>query len=183
MRAVGHDDRAAFTVLYDRYWRRLFTVAYNYTRSHETAQEVVQDVFVSVWLKRTETVLLGRVEPYLMRAAKYRIYDLFDKQRSASQYADYAAHHLTTTEDTTEQQIAFQEATALIERELNSLSETTRRIFVLSRFEGLPVAQVAELVSLSPKSVEYHLTKALKQLRMRLSQATAVALFWLTGCW
>lgn len=181
MQAIGQDDRAAFTVLYDRYWRRLFTVAYNYTRSHETAQEVVQEVFLSIWLKRSTLLLTGKVEAYLMRAVKYRIYDQFDKQRSIDQYADYAAQHLAQAEETTEQQIVFQETTSLIEQELNGLPETTRRIFVLSRFEGLPVAQVAELVKLSPKAVEYHLTKALRLLRTRLSQAMLIALAWLIG--
>ena len=181
MQAIRHDDHAAFTVLYDRYWRQLFTTAYNYTRSHEAAQEIVQDVFVYVWTKRATLLISSSVAQYLLSATRYRIYDSFDKQTSASRYADYAAQYQPTAEDTTEQQVAFEETTALIERELEGFSETTRRVFVLSRFEGLPVAQIAELVRLSPKAVEYHLTKALRQLRLRLATLTAVLLIWLIG--
>jgi len=83
LQALKMGDRNAFTQLYDFYWQRLFSVAYNYTRSRETAQELVQDVFMSIWVKREELVVRTNLESYLYGAIRFRLYDLLDKQKSA----------------------------------------------------------------------------------------------------
>lgn len=169
LEALKKGDREAFTQLYDFYWQRLFTVAYNYTRSRDTAQELVQEVFMSIWIKREELVVRTNLESYLYGAIRFRLYDMLDKQKSASLYADYAAYTQSTTEETTEQQMAFSETTALIQQQIDAFPETTRQVFLLSRFEGLSVAQIAENLHLSPKAIEYHITKALRLLRLHLT--------------
>lgn len=176
MQAVATDDRAAFTVFYDRHWARLFTVAYNYTRSRETAQEMVQELFVTVWMKRAELQIRDDFERYLFSAIRHKVYDYHDKQATQTRYAEYATYHLPTAEDTTEQQLSFEETTALINEQVDAFPETTRKVFVLSRFEGLSVVQIADALHLSPKAVEYHITKALRQLRLRLTDVLTLLL-------
>ncbi|RRA98136.1 RNA polymerase sigma-70 factor [Larkinella rosea] len=180
LQALKQGDRNAFTQLYDFYWQRLFTVAYNYTRSRETAQELVQEVFMSLWVKREELVVRTNLESYLYGAIRFRLYDLLDKQKSASLYADYAAYTQTAAEETTEQQLAFAETTALIQQQIDTFPETTRQVFLLSRFEGLSVAQIAENLHLSPKAIEYHITKALRLLRLHLTDICLLLLY--MGC-
>lgn len=69
----------------------------------------------------------------------------------------------------------------LIEQHLTTLGETTRRVFLMSRFEGLTVKQISDSLAITPKAVEYHITKALKTLRIGLGDMSVIALFiWLT---
>jgi RNA polymerase sigma-70 factor (ECF subfamily) len=174
--ALRVGDRGAFTRIYDRFWGKLYAVAYNYTRSREAAQEVVQEVFVGLWLKRERLEIRQSLEKYLYAAVKFQIYDALDKQRSAQRYAEFAAHALPVGEETTAQHVAFAETSELLETQVAAFPETTRRVFVLSRVEGWPVARIAHTLELSPKAVEYHLTKAIKLLRLRLATWLWVAL-------
>ncbi len=177
LQALRNGDRAAFTRIYDRFWQKLYSVAYNYTRRRETAQEVVQEVFVRVWLKRETLEIRESLEKYLYAAVKFQIYNAFDKQRSASRYAEFALHHLPVVEETTEQQLTFDETLALLEQQVAAFPETTRRVFVLSRFEGWPVARIAENLRISPKAVEYHITKALRVMRSKLAETVALLVY------
>lgn len=181
LEALRVGDRGAFTRIYDRFWGKLYAVAYNYTRDREAAQEVVQEVFVGLWLKRERLLIRESLEKYLYAAVKFQIYDALDKQRSARRYAEFAAHAFPTGEETTAEHLAFAETSELLEQQVAAFPETTRRVFVLSRVEGLPVARIAQTLGLSPKAVEYHLTKALKHLRLKLTTWLLVALA--TGWW
>lgn len=175
IQALRGGDRGAFTRIYDRFWGKLYAVAYNYTRDRDVAQEVVQEVFVGLWLKRARLEIRESLEKYLYAAVKFQIYNALDKQRSASRYAEFFVYTMPEGEETTAEQLAFQETTDLLEQQVALFPETTRRVFVLSRFEGLPVVQIAQTLGLSPKAVEYHITKALRQLRLRL--ATGIVVF------
>jgi hypothetical protein len=86
--ALKEGDEKAFERIYNHYWQKLFSVAYNYTRSRETAQEIVQEVFVNLWLHREERTLRSGLQAYLYGAVRNKIYDYFDNKPcgNASRY-------------------------------------------------------------------------------------------------
>ncbi len=67
-----------FAEIYDIFWGKLYSVAYNYFRDKTMAQELVQDVFVNLWVKRAELSCIQDLGAYLFRCMKNRIYDQFD---------------------------------------------------------------------------------------------------------
>lgn len=81
----------------------------------------------------------------------------------------HAVYTQPVASDTTNQQMAYEELNALVEKQLTVLPETTRRVFRLSRVDGFPTPEIAQELQLSGKAVEYHLTKALKHLRLRIT--------------
>lgn len=162
-------DACGFEKIYQHYWSKLFSIAYNYTRSRETSQEIIQEVFVSLWLKRSTLPMPLELTSYLYQAVRHKIYDHFDKKEVRERYAIRLALTEPVTANTTEQEIAYNELHALLDQQIETLPETTRRIFILSRLQGFTIPEIASQLQMPVKTVEYHLTKALKLLRLCLA--------------
>ncbi len=173
LHALQQGDENAFTVLYNEYWDALFGIAYSTPRSKEVAQEIVQDVFLSLWANRNTLNIQTTIKAYLSGAVRHAVFNYFDKQIVRNKYKVNIASKASIATNSTEEQIAFEEIQSLVNRELECLPETTRIIFILSRFRGFTVSEISTQLSLSGKAVEYHLTKALKYLRPKLADYTS----------
>lgn len=178
--ALRAGSEVVFEQLYNRYWAKLFSVAYNYTRSRETAQEIVQEVFVGIWQHRSTLKIESSLKAYLLGAVRYKVYDYYDKQAVRERHTQYLVQQ-SHKASFTEEEVYFNELQAMLTQEIEALPETTRRVFVLSRFDDFSVSQIARELHLSGKAVEYHLTKALKHLRFRLTKLLVLGLWLLAG--
>jgi RNA polymerase sigma-70 factor (family 1) len=163
-------DEKAFTLIYHAYWKILFSVAYTTTKSREVAQELVQEVFVSLWVNRNNTTIQTNLKAYLCGAVRYKVFDYYDKQKVRERYKTRVAQEISLVINSTEETIAFDEISSLVDQQIKTLPETTRQIFILSRIKGFSIPEIAKELSLSGKTVEYHLTKALKHLRLHLTE-------------
>jgi RNA polymerase sigma-70 factor (family 1) len=168
--SLRRGEENGFEKIYNYYWSKLFSVAYNYLRSREMAQEIVQEIFVSLWLRRETLPANLDLKSYLFQAVRHKIYDHFDKQTVREQYAAYFILNEPASANTTEQQLAFNELNAILDQQIEVLPETTRKVFVLSRVKGFSIPEIAQELQLSIKTVEYHLCKALKHLRFQLTE-------------
>ena len=171
------DAEKAFECLYNQLWEKLYSVSFNYVREKAAAQEIVQDVFLNLWEKRKRLYDVQDIGAFAMRAVKNRIYDHFDKKAIQDLYLLRAAQTMSKPVNTTQQQVEYNETFKLIDTEIDKLPETTKKIFRLSRFDRFTNEEIASTLKLSVKSVEYHITQALKQLRLTMGYiGTVVAL-------
>lgn len=162
------DDQEAMRAIYDRYWDKLLAVAVNRLGIEQEAEECVQDVFLSLWKRREGLVLKHELSTYLWVAVKYQVINRLDKR--------YAKRNLKTTELKDEFSIPSPEA-HLLEKELlkkisatvDSLPEKCKMIYRMSREEGKSNKEIAAELKLSEKTVEGHVTRALKDIRTNLS--------------
>jgi RNA polymerase sigma-70 factor (family 1) len=141
----------------------------------------VQEIFVSLWLKRATLPANLDLKSYLFQAVRFKIYDYLDKQSVREQYATYFALHEPASANLTEQQLAFDELNTLLDQQIEVLPETTRKIFIMSRVKGFSIPEIAQELHLSIKTVEYHLSKALKHLRFQLTELLFL-LIWVGYC-
>jgi len=162
-------DEYAFTEIYNRYWDKLFTVAANKLRELDEAEEIVQDIFVSLWKRREDLADINSLSAYLSVSVKYRIIKLLDKQAQQQKYTDYTQYVKTLTDDSTQQWLEFEELRTRLAGFVADLPEKCRLVYQLSRDSGFSHKKIAEELSISEKTVEAHLSKALKTLRTRLS--------------
>jgi len=159
-----------FERIYNSLWRKLYGVAYNYFRDKATAQEIIQEVFVNLWLRREHVSEINDLEAYLFRSVKNKIYDQFDKIATEEKLQKHLSLQLTEETNETKEEIEYTETLNLINHEIDRLPDTTKTIFRLSRFDRYSNEEIAGRLHLSGKAVEYHITRALKRLRLRLNQ-------------
>jgi RNA polymerase sigma-70 factor (family 1) len=157
-----------FAEIYQVFWKKLYCVGYNLLRDKALAQELVQDVFVKLWMNRNEIRHIENAEAYLLRALRNKIYDHFDS------VACRKKHHKLALEDFSEEYhavddiVVFNEGMSVIGEELKKMPKKTQMVFRLSKFHRYTNEEIAAKTQLSSKAVEYHITQAIKKLRIRL---------------
>ena len=163
--ALRAGDEQAFAVIYKRYWYHLYSAAYSKLQSHEAAEEIVQDLLVTLWEKRS-VLLITNLGHYLNVSLKNRCIDHIRRNTTKEKYWQYIQSYFPVMN--VEEEVIANELEDALEKGIEELPEKSRVIFKLNRFEGLSNSEIASKVKLSEKSVEYHITKSLKQLRKYL---------------
>ncbi len=161
-------DAAALSMLYDRYWEDMSLYVLKITQSYEDAADIVQDIFITLWKRRSDLAIRGALRPYLMTAVRNRsiryIQNNMNQQRFLSglsahykQLAPAAGHdrHLEARE--LEEQL-----TSVVSR----LPSRMREVFILSRKENLTNKEIAARLNIAETTVKKQVSNALKVLRI-----------------
>lgn len=164
--AQGHEG--AFAEIYRRYGLSLLEQAGHKTGSREAAEEIVQDLFTALWQRRTNAASIQKLPEYLGTAVKFRVINLIKNRYTHEGYAAYSRSVATEADHRTEDDLAATDLAGALHAGLTHLPSHTREIFQLSRFEHQTVPEIAGRLKLTPKAVEYHITRALKLLRVSL---------------
>lgn len=162
---LKNEDRKAFTVLYDRYWERMTAKAFSAIGSPIDAEEIVQDAFVDLWEQRKSIVLRYSFNTYLSAIVKYKIYAKLVEFKKSKGSGRVNIEDMEFVDDSTQQNLQFDDLRLHIESAMNVLPEKCRLIFHLSRFRELSNEEIAQSLNISKKTVEAHITKALKTLK------------------
>ena len=160
-------DQHAFEALYRRYWRKLYQLAYRKLRNRELAEELVQELFMSLWLKREKLKLHSSVAAYLGMAVRYMIIKFFQKERVHHQYEQSTPPPIQFA-NTTEDDVHLHDLQVMIEDGINKLPQKCREVFLLSRHENLSQKEISIQLNISEKTVENHIGKALRLIRLSL---------------
>ena len=164
--AKSDDD--AFTEIYNRYWDKLFSVAANKLNNFSEAEEVVQDIFLDLWKRRIELNITTCLNAYLATAVKYKVINILAKRNQQLRFAKQAAITNNSADISTEQWLSFQELKERLSKGVAALPEKCGLVFQLSRDKGLSQKKIASQLGISEKTVEAHLSKAVRTLRTEL---------------
>jgi len=167
-------DRGSFTILYKRYWYKLFLIANRRLHDKEASEELIQEIFVKLWENR-ETLQIACIENYLVGAVRYSVIDHVRKEMVRNKYINHYKTFVGQEDSETEQIVAVNDLTNTIEAGLRFLPEKSQEIFKLSRMESWPVSKIADHLQLSEKGVEYHITKTIRTLKLYLRDFVAIA--------
>lgn len=172
---AGSED--VFTIIYKKYWYKMFLVAYRKLQHKQIAEELVQDIFTRLWKERNDLRIVS-LDYYLFSAVRYEVIDQIRTQGAQSRYLDYYQAFSTFEDCNTENTIAYNDLNRAMDKSLAILPEKSQEIFKLSRLENWPVNRIASHFKLSEKAVEYHITKATKSLRVHLKDALISLFIW-----
>lgn len=161
-------DGGAFEEIYRRYFNKLLRTAQFKIQSKEIAEELLQDLFISLWEKR-DKIVIDNLEAYLSTSLKYLIINHIRRQILQDRFIEYAANKNEPAE-TVDESIAFNELSVAIEKSIEKLPEKTRQIFTLNRLEYKSVKEISEQLSIPERTVEYHITQGLRTLRVNLKE-------------
>ena len=164
--AIKFDDKRAFDLLFERYWSAMYSTAYNYLRDTEKCQEIVHDIFLSIWQKRKE-YQIEHIKSYLTTATRYHVYKcLKERKASALVYVeDYDDEVNVSNANEAEGKLACLDLETTVEGRLHNLPKRCREIFLLSRKRHMTNDEIAVHFGISKRTVENQLTSALKHLR------------------
>lgn len=164
MSLLQQGDEAAFTELYDRYWQKLYVIAFNRLQDKTAAEDAVHDVFAGLWANRNQ-VRVDNPEHYLAVAVKYTVLNRIKKQIREREKLAGLASLTASVQHSAESTLDYKLVLERVWQEAGKLPERCRLIFYYSREAGLPVKEIARRLHLSPKTVENHLGRALRQLK------------------
>ena len=176
LQALRKGDEQAFAEIYNRYGLQLLEQAFRKVNSREAAEEIVQDLFATLWHKR-ETAEIQKLKEYLSSAIKYRVINLIKNRLTHDGFIAYSRMLASEADYKTEHDLAASDLSGALNRGLAQLPGHTRKIFQLSRMEHQTVPEIAFRLRVSTKTVEYHLTKALKMLRVSLKDFLVLVIF------
>jgi RNA polymerase sigma-70 factor (ECF subfamily) len=160
-------DADAFREIYNRYWKKLYHTALAKTRTQQVTEELVQNIFVSLWEKRT-TTQIDHLESYLVRAIKYQVINYIQSFLVREKHLKAVGDITINEENNSDTQILLYELTLAIHTAIERLPAKTKAVFKLSREENCTIKEIAQLMNLSEKAVEYHITQSLKLMRLHL---------------
>jgi len=161
-------DKTAFAEIYNRYWDKLFSIAGHKLDQLEDAEEVVQNIFISLWNRRATLNITSTLNSYLAVSVKYRVIKVLEKQYHQRKYADSLGKQ-QGLDDSTQEWLEFTELKAQLERLVRELPDKCQLVYRMSREDGFSQKEIAGKLDISEKTVEAHLGKALKTIRSGLN--------------
>lgn len=174
---LREDKLSAFKELYKRYWKKLYGAAYKRLRNKEQCEEIVQELFTNLWVKRHELPLINGVSSYLYTSVTHLVIDHYRKELVRQKYREtFKLVHYQEADNSTEEAILLKDLTETIESEISQLPDKCRSVYELSRKEHKSNKEIAMQMGISEKTVENHLTKALKRLQLGLSHYLVLVL-------
>ena len=165
---VKNNDPAAFELLYNRFWFKLFITAHKRLQSREESEEAVQTLFESLWRNRHKITVRTSLENYLFSAIRYIVLKLlYRRSAGAHPPAGNGAHAFP--DYSTEEAILANDLSLQIDKIVQSLPKKCRNVFELSRYEMKSHREIADILGISEKTVENHITKALRLIKLNLN--------------
>ncbi|MES2808537.1 MAG: RNA polymerase sigma-70 factor [Bacteroidota bacterium] len=173
---MAQDNREAFTQLYQRYWDKIFAVAMHRLDDVNEAEEIVQEIFLSLWARRKNLQLTHGLNTYLSVAVKYKVINHLASRHRRQLQVDELINTSPISHNTTNEWFDEKELRAQLEKTISQLPEKCRIVFLLSRDENKTYAEIAAELNISQKTVEAHMSKALSTLRQSLKVAAPLLL-------
>ncbi len=163
-------NESAFEMIFRTYYQPLCRYAYSFLQDKEEAEEVVQSSFITVWDKRNSLTIETSVKSYLYRMVRNSCLNVIKHEKIKQQHV---AHELAVSEvshESVSQKVHAAELEIKISEAMKTLPEQCRLVFQLSRFEELKYQEIADQLQISVKTVENHMGKALKLMRVQLKE-------------
>lgn len=169
VRLLTNDDEGAFKKIYEAYRNRVYNVAFRYLKCDMQSQEVVQEVFLKLWIKRNDIKVDAPIEAWLFTVAKNNTLNKLKKIATENKAKVYLKYTWKGNEDTTFDRVRNSECSLQINKALKTLSQNQLKVYTLAREENLSHLQIAALLNISPLTVKTHMSRALQHLKLLLA--------------
>jgi len=171
--SLKQGDQTAMEIIYKKHWEHVFDSAYKRIGSEDVAQDITQDIFISLWEKRETLEIRESLTAYLQGSVKYRVINYFRANLTKEKYSEDL---LSLTGNTSAlhptHNLAVREIHQELDQAIAELPEKMRLIFSMSRKQEKSNNEISAELNLSIQTVKNQLTAALKIIRKRLAYLT-----------
>lgn len=172
IKITSNHDLNAFKQIYIYYYERLVQLANSLIKHTEAAEEVVDDVFLKIWLKRESLSTISNLTVYLYVATKNQSLNHISRNQSPNSSLTDLNYEIKDITLNAEEKLISAELLNKINQTIQQMPAQCKLVFKLVKEDGLKYKEVAEILNISVKTVEYHISKALKQIAEKVSANT-----------
>lgn len=167
LQLLAQGSEFAFTQLFDHYRGRIFSVAWRFLKSRALAEEIVQEVFLKIWVRRGEVASILNFEGYLFTMTRNQIFDGVKRIAAETTAKRAFTERLQLVEDT-DHSVIDKQYDELLREAVDHLPPQQKQIFRLAKMEGLSHQAIADQLHISRLTVKTHMAKALQTIRHNL---------------
>lgn len=162
---VSRGDEGAFTHIFNAYRNKIFTVAFKFTESETAAEEIVQDVFLKVWLKRDQLPEIKDFDSWLFIIARNHTFSYLKQIARLGKIEEDLKKNLVMNTPSADARLLEKNYEAILHEAISRLSARQQEVYRLSKEEGLKREEIAQKMGISPETVKIHLGNAMKIIR------------------
>jgi RNA polymerase sigma-70 factor, ECF subfamily len=165
-----------FELLFKEHFKPLCFLAQRYVKDLDMAREIVQESFMSLWVKRESIDSSKSVKPYLSTSVHNKCLNYLRDSKKFDKDLMIAEHLMTETGGELTDVLVVKDISKKIDEAIAELPEKCREIFIMNRYEHLKYHEIAQKLDISQKTVEAQMSKALQHMRVRLAEYIPVIL-------
>jgi len=177
LQRTAEGSREAFEKLYAHYYAGLYRFIAFIIDSHEDTEEIIQDIFLKVWLKKETLVGIRSFEDYLFRMAKNRVFDMTRKSKSRLQLSRQLSQTIPEASDTTFNALIFREYHAIAQEAIQLLPPRKREIFLMNARDELTAQEIADQLGTTRGAIKKQLFEAIHFIKDHLRKKGGWAYF------
>jgi len=162
---IANGDELAFTNLFDNYRDRIYSIAFRITHSTTIAEEIVQDVFLKIWLRRDRLIEIQNFNAYLFVITRNHVYKALKQIAKNYELAAFAERDQLAGDNDSAGLVMEKEYNLLLRKAIDRLPNQQKKVYQYIKEKGLKREEAAGLLHLSPETVKYHLAEAMKNIR------------------
>ena len=163
-------------MLFKLHYQNLCAYAYLFLKDSDTSEDTVQEVFFKLWNKRTEISIDTSLKSYLFRAVRNGCMNVIEHMKVRDGYRDNTGYAMGAEQVTTVDHAIVNELEQKIKETIDKLPPERKKVFVMSRYEGLKYREIADELGISVKTVENQMYQALGFMREHLKEYMMVVL-------
>ena len=163
---LKNGDNNAYTLLMNDYYKNLCRYANLFTKDPSKSEDIVQNIFVKIWIYRKKIDPNISIKKYLYKSVYNEFIDQYRKNKSVISLEEKYLKVIDTIID--DNSLDIEKLMMNVNREIDKLPEKCKRVFILNKKEGLTHNEIAEYLQISTKTVESHITRAFKILNQKL---------------
>lgn len=180
---VAEGDEESFRYLFDKYRNKIYSLSMYLTHSEYISEEITQEVFMKIWVNRKQLEGVEFFNAYLRTIASHVASNYLKRLANEKIILQKIANETERSRETTDNTVIYNEYQAILEQAIQSLPPQQKKVYILSRHEGLKQDDIAKMMNLSPYTVKEYMKNALQTVRkfvgvrIELSIAVAIQVF------
>jgi RNA polymerase sigma-70 factor (ECF subfamily) len=169
---IAAGEATAYRELFDLYKQRIFAAAYKMTRSQSIAEEVLQEVFLNIWVCRSSLVHVERPAAYIYRIIITSVIKYLKKEGNEARIVELAVLKTKKHTNETEERMAGWQTEKLIQKAVAALPPQKKKVYQLRQEQGLRYTEIARRLKISSGTVQNHFHEAIRLLRVYINKNT-----------